>query len=512
MSPHFLEALTPSVVAAPAFTPTAEQEAILEAATTTGDNLLISALAGAAKTSTLVLIANHPAMAATSTLCLAFNKRIAEEMKTRLPSNCIAMTLNSLGHKVWGQAIGRRLKLDTRKNFAILKELIDSHRQDVKDKLWDNFAELNRTMAHAKSQGWVPEFVERSNTSLLSDDEFFESLDEELSPVEEKILINALAVSIEQSYSGTIDFDDQLYMSTLFPSRFPSYPLTMVDEAQDLTPLNHAMLEQIVNGNRLFAVGDPCQAIYGFRGAYGDSMTRLSKRFDMRELILSTSFRCPKAVVREAQWRAPHMTSPDWAQEGEIKTLADWTVEDLSQDAVILCRNNAPIFKMAIALLSEGRYPQIVGNDIGKTLIKTLDKLGPRDMSQADAFVALENWLTKRLSKTRPHARGSVEDLHRCLAIFIGRGETLGGAVAYADHIMNVTGPVKMMTGHKSKGLEFHNVYILDRQLLRLTGDEVAGKNQDHNLLYVMQTRAQRTLTYVTSEHFVELEGDTRDG
>jgi hypothetical protein len=37
-------------------TPTAEQQAILDAAKGTGDNLIIHALAGAAKTSTLVLI------------------------------------------------------------------------------------------------------------------------------------------------------------------------------------------------------------------------------------------------------------------------------------------------------------------------------------------------------------------------------------------------------------------------------------------------------------------------
>ncbi len=508
---HFLDtALAATATTAPTFVPTFEQARILKDAIYSTDNLLISALAGAAKTSTLVLIANDPSMSSIPTLCLAFNKRIAEEMKTRLPSNCISLTLNALGHKVWGQTIGRRLKLDTRKNFTILKGLIDTQRKDVQEKLWDNFSELNRTMSHIKSQGWVPSECKRPHTSLMDDEEFFDSLDEELSPIEVAILSKAILLSIEQSYEGLIDFDDQLYMSTLFSSRFPSYPLTMIDEAQDLTPLNHAMLEKIVDGNRLFAVGDPCQAIYGFRGAYGDSMTRLSAKFSMRELILSISFRCPRAVVQEAQWRAPHMTSPEWAVEGEVRSLLSWTIDDLSQDAVIICRNNAPIFRMAIALLSEGRYPQIIGNDIGKTLIKTLDKLGPKTLSQAEAYSALDLWKVKRLSKTRPHARGSIEDLYNCLAIFVSRGETLGGAITYADHIMNVTGPVKMMTGHKAKGLEFHNVYILDRQLLRLE-EESTGKSQDRNLLYVMQTRAQRTLTYITGESFIQLEGNTND-
>ena len=66
------------------FTPTQEQLDIIAAATDTSDNLIISALAGAAKTSTLELIAN--ALPDVNIITLAFNKAIAEEMKSRLPS------------------------------------------------------------------------------------------------------------------------------------------------------------------------------------------------------------------------------------------------------------------------------------------------------------------------------------------------------------------------------------------------------------------------------------------
>ncbi|MCL5460465.1 ATP-binding domain-containing protein, partial [Loigolactobacillus coryniformis] len=59
-----------------------------------------------------------------------------------------------------------------------------------------------------------------------------------------------------------------------------------------------------------------------------------------------------------------------------------------------------------------------------------------------------------------------------------------------------MSGPIQLMTGHKSKGLEFDNVFILDKQLLREEG-------QDKNLLYVMQTRAKETLTYIYLNDFV---------
>src|SRR5690242_16587497 len=99
------------------FNPTPEQAAIVEAARSTKSNLLVSALAGAAKTSTLVLIAE--ALPGQEILCLAFNKKIATEMKERLPNWCTAMTLNSLGYRAWGAFLRKRLIVDDRKVYNL---------------------------------------------------------------------------------------------------------------------------------------------------------------------------------------------------------------------------------------------------------------------------------------------------------------------------------------------------------------------------------------------------------
>ena len=74
------------------FTPTSEQIAAVNAAKDSTANLAIIARAGAAKTSTLVLIGE--ALPQTDILCLAFNKAIAEEMTERLPPNCESKTLH----------------------------------------------------------------------------------------------------------------------------------------------------------------------------------------------------------------------------------------------------------------------------------------------------------------------------------------------------------------------------------------------------------------------------------
>ncbi len=479
-------------------TPTEEQTSILTAATETKDNLLISALAGAAKTSTLVMIANHKAMRKTPILCLAFNKKIAVEMQAKLPSTCLAKTLNALGHQVWGQQLGKRLRLSSSKNYGIVKDLIETEtRKDLKARLYDQMADLIRLMAFAKSCGWVPDGVFRQARSLWeNDDEFFAHMEEELPEYEQQFLRRAMTISNQQSLEGEIDFDDQIYMSTLFPSSFQSWPLVLIDEAQDLSALQHQMLRKMKAG-RYIAVGDSCQAIYGFRGAHENSMSLMQTEFSMREFTLSISFRCPIAVVREAQWRAPHMRWPEWAKKGEVTTLKRWNVSHLPEDAVILCRNNAPIFSMAIQLLLNNRFPEIVGNDITKALTKILSKLGNKEMPQADLHKKINEFEIMKLSKARPHARGKIKDQCKCLRIFTNQAETLGGAIEYANHLMYHTGPIKLMTGHKSKGLEFNNVFILNRTLLNLQEG-----SQDRNLLYVMQTRAQENLTYITSDNF----------
>lgn len=476
------------------FTPTEEQAACIEAARSTSDNLIICALAGAAKTSTLVMISEAVQV---PTLCLAFNKRIADEMRQRLPSHCEAMTLNSLGHRVWGRSIGRRLVVNTRKNYEILTELIGELSQSDKEAAYSNFTEILRAIEFGKTCGYVPSGRFPNAKRLMDDDEFFAHLEEEPTALEEDLIRRASFASIDMAFKGTIDFSDQILMPTVFPASFPQYPLVLIDEAQDLSALNHATLRKLAK-KRLIAVGDECQSIYGFRGAHEDSMRVLEQSFSMRKLILSISFRCPQAVVREAQWRAPHMRWPEWAEEGEVRTLASWSAADLPETATILCRNNAPIFSIALALLRNGRYPQIVGNDIGRSLIKILKKFGPTSMRQEEVFAAIELWTKEKKRKSRN--KGRVDDQAECLRIFAEQGANLGDAIAYAEHILAAHGPIQLMTIHKSKGLEWDDVFILDEHLIR-------DDQQDMNLRYVAQTRAKKRLTYVSSDGFVDGDG-----
>lgn len=469
------------------FTPTSEQLSIIAAARETQDNLLINARAGAAKTSTLVLLGESlPHLDITS---LAFNVAIKKEMEQRMPSNCRALTLNGLGHRAWGEFLCRRLTLDKDKTFRLLKNTADSLQVREKKEASDTFAENLRIIRFAKSCGFVPMRLHSMVKPLMEADDFFNRLDEAPSELQERLVTEVLRAGFKEAMNGMIDFDDQILMPAVMPVDFVSPKLTLVDESQDLSAINHVLLRKLTGKHgRVIAVGDPCQAIYGFRGAHEESMALLKNTFSMEEFYLTISFRCPQAVVREARWRAADMKWPEWALEGEVRRLEEWGPDDLPDGAAIICRNNAPIFSLAFRLLRAGRYPELTGNDIMKGLLKLLRKFGPDSTPKEQVLASIAAWYEQESRRTRVPA--SLEDRRACLEIMAEQGETLGEAIAWAEHLEKQSGRIKLMTGHKSKGLEFHEVFFLDQYLVGKDG-------QDPNLRYVIQTRAKHRLTYI---------------
>jgi superfamily I DNA/RNA helicase len=473
-------------------TPTPEQSAILHAARETAANLLINARAGAAKTTTIELIAQ--ALPDTSILCLAFNKKIADELRIRLPDNCEAATLNALGHKAWKTFTGKFPKVDAKKCYFLLREAISGLSAVEQEEAWETFAETLQAIRTAKTEGYMPGKLHPSARPRIGDESFFDLLESEISPLQQTLVNQVLRESFKLALKGTIDYDDQIYCTALMPVSFPAYNLVMVDEAQDLSPLNHIMLQKLVRNRRLIAVGDPCQAIYAFRGASENSMEELRTTFDMSEHYLTICFRSAESVVANARWRAPDMQWRPGAPAGLVKHLDRWSSEDLDDGDAVICRNNAPLFRLAIALLRAGLHPELASGDIIAGLKAIMKKLGKAGATRDEAKAALSTWAAEAEKKAR--AKGKVQDQVDCISIFLNETETLGAAIAFLEDVANRAGRIRLMTGHKSKGLEFNRVWFLDRFLLKKEG-------QDLNIRYVIETRARETLYYVNSDDFI---------
>jgi len=486
--------MSPNIYTLDQHTATQEQADIIEFALNSSENILINALAGAAKTSTLRFLCKY--MPLEPTLSVAFNKRIADEMTKVLPGHVKAATMNSVGHRVWGAAVGKRLTLETKKNYNLVKAEIDKMSRADRMAAYEIFSDITKALSTAKTQGYVPKGAP-GGRSLATEEDFFGGLEEAPDDWFIGIVNTCLIEGIKQAYAGLIDFDDQIYMSTLFGGSFPQFKRVMVDEVQDLSPLNHAMVAKLIGPQtRLIAVGDPWQSIYGFRGAASGSMGLLRERFSMHEMTLSISFRCAKSVVKNAWSRVPHMKWPEWAAEGIVTTLEEWTPNDIPDNSAIICRNNAPLLSCALALLRAGRGVNLVGTDLGPQLIKALKKFGDTNMEQKDVYAAIDQWEAEKLRKTRNAA--SATDKAECLRVFAGFGPTLGAAIGFAEHIFAAKGPVQLLSGHKSKGLEWDTVYHLDpHRVPSPFAKEGEAREQELNVRYVIETRARKELFFI---------------
>ena len=465
---------------------TDEQLAILSAASDTDDNLMISALAGTGKTTTLEAIGS--ALDNKAFLYLVFNKKNATEAEGRMPTLATVRTFNSMGHRVWAASQSKRLQIETKKTYNIFRQIVDNAPGEHRDAIWSVYSEVSQAVAMAKALGYVPEGGYPSARRLLSQSQFHSALDETPDDLSADLIDAILIKSIRQSYDGLLDYNDQVYMPAVFGGVFPKFPLVLVDEYQDLSPVNHLLLERLVKG-RLIGVGDPWQNIYGFRGARAGGMDSATEHYRCSGFPLSISFRCPSEIVKNVHWRVPHFK---WINEGgRVDCPVKFTAEDFADDSTVLCRNNAPLLACAFRLLGSGHSINVAGSDIGPRLVAQMKKLGNGSMNRDGMLSAIADWEAEKLAKESK----SAPDMAACMRIFAGHGSTLDQAIAYADHLFKQQGRIYLSTIHKAKGLEWDNVYYLDPWLVRKNPSD-----QDKNLDYVASTRSRDRLTEIDSE------------
>lgn len=453
--------------------PTAEQEHILFLVRDSRSNLIINALAGSGKTTTLDMIQDA---LTPPVLCLAFNRRIADVMVKRFRSTTTVRTFNGLGHRIWSTACAGRVSLDPKKVPDLLRELIKELPRGEANEAWEVFWDVKAAIDLAKSLGYIPSGKYSNAKRLIEQEAFYAHLGEDIGDLGRYLLEEILLRSIKAAYSGLIDYNDQVYMPALFGGTYPKFPTILIDEAQDLSPVNHQMLHHL-SKSRLIAVGDPYQSIYRFRGAETNGMSKLRERFAMTDADLSVSFRCPRAIVEAVRWRAPHMK---WTKEGgRVGQLRNPTADSFTDGCAIICRNNAPLFALALRLLSSGRSVSVSGSDIGPRVVGIMRRLGEDGDKQEEVLNAVNDWESEKISK----GSTTAADIADCMRVFGRSGKTHGQAVAFAEHLFRQQGNIQLLTGHKAKGLEWNTVYHLDPWLLR--SDE-----QDLNLRYVVTTRS----------------------
>lgn len=442
------------------FDPTPQQAAIRDFIQSEPEvNLMVEAVAGAAKTSTIEISA--PGIGPELTpLAVSFNKKIAVELVDRLPPWFSVKTLNALGHRAWMTARGgTRINLDTDKMYKLVKASLPAEMRQGED---DSFAAVLALARGAKSIGLVPSGAPMGVRGIVEDTEdnwqeiaFQKGLD--VGSAEILQARQAVLSSIKAAFSGEIDYDDQIYMSVLFGGVYPKHHTVIVDESQDLSPLNHIQLRKMTK-TRLIAVGDPYQAIYAFRGADADSMSNLQREMgggilgnvlhilesqrqediedgvrgafvppvvhsligkgNFHKLELTNSFRVPHLIGRRQRNHVPHFDVMPWLPEGTFEVWPNrlatpppetddalvarptWSINDIPSESFVLCRNNAPLMSLAFTFIKHRRPVKILGKDIGATLANLLLKVtGKEARPISDCYALLEDWKRKEIAK-----------------------------------------------------------------------------------------------------------------
>jgi superfamily I DNA/RNA helicase len=451
---------------------TDQQEAII-GAFRAGDSLAVCARAGTGKTSTIEAAyraAERPG------LYVAFNKKNAVEAAERMPSCVTSKTLNALGHKAWWQFTRKKLEIDTDKLWKLWRQSALA-----KDFGLDETKEIIALTRAARVLGVKPGFgpVGEASADDWLDAADFAEIDEPEGLF--KAARELLKASCKAAFEGQMDFDDQIYMPVLFGAPFDRHALVTVDEAQDLSGLQHRMVQKMLAPKgQLVIVGDPAQAIYGFRGASQNSFDELVERFALPTLPLSRSFRCPRAVIHEAQKYVPDIEAASdrlgRVSTGVLTPSPGWT---------LLSRTNAPLVSHALRAIRRGQPINYLGRDFTSGLLALHKKApGPN---------ALAEWLVAQKAKSRKSKWASLEDRYATMMVLHSES---GDIPAKIRSLMSAakSGPaITLSTIHKSKGLEWPKVCYLDY------AKEWSGAQED-NIKYVGVTRAQEELLLESSE------------
>lgn len=473
-----------------------QQQAIFEWFAVAQGNLVVRARAGTGKTTTILASLRH-IPGSPRILLAAFNKRIQTELASKLgDERAQAKTLHALGLGAVTTAWGT-VKIDNAvEDERILAvtgaiptgALIPIRKLVSLGKGMRPFSAINVYVDLAVAFGCEVDSEELAQswpTTRIAE-----------------VAHAAVQLAKTPDPEGRISFDDMLYIPVACGLVRRVYQWVIVDEAQDMNVTQLLLAQKSVReGGHVVVVGDDRQAIYGFRGADSGSIDRLKKELGADELGLTTTYRCPKAVVAVARTLVQDFEAAEEAPPGYVATMpASMLPSWVGAGDVILSRLNAPLVPLCLGYVRAGKSARIEGKDVGKALAAVVKAVKGRTVPE---FLArLGRWRDKQVARVKAYGKmvkartQVVEDQVETLAALAEGCESVAQVVGrcesmFADTLVGstTTATIVLSSIHKAKGLEWRKVFVLDWTLR-------TGKEED-NICYVAYTRAQETLVLV---------------
>lgn len=427
---------------------TSEQAAAIENAPIDAPALVVAG-AGSGKTELMTvrvlwLVANSIARP-DEILGLTFTRKAASELGGRVQSALYKMretelwpkelpfdfdppkiaTYNSFGNEIFRELsliVGLESDaalLGEAASYQMVRELIQKQGLEIDqnildwDKTIDYLAEAvlnlaSATTDHFRNPGEAKSTFESvaNHLSQLPKNEKnaagqFEYTTKYLEGLKSSALVAALADAyIEQKRKRNfVDFSDQVALAVRALDEFGAmgisqqYKFVMLDEYQDTSAIQTRMLAGLFAGRAVMAVGDPNQAIYGWRGASSANLSSFASDFGGDSTYpLSTSWRSGQSVVDAANLISAPLDTPasfeareflkpiklkaaPEAQAGEVfiqihadeqaeaDAITEWFVPRISEETsgAVLVRTKSAMAILAASLQAKGLQVEVTG-------------------------------------------------------------------------------------------------------------------------------------------------------
>jgi superfamily I DNA/RNA helicase len=369
---------------------------------------------------------------------LTFTNRAADEIRARLealapeahPWRPDDLWLVGTFHGVARTLLARALPVETlgfSPDFRVLDE-------DARDALLDEVARASRLR------------VRRRRRLALRLRDLAAGRD----PGGDDLAALAVRYAEEKRARGLMDYDDLIAHATAllrapFVARAPHPPprVVLVDELQDCEPRELDFLRRLGGADgRFFGVGDPHQAIYGFRGSGLDVFARVEAEFGCTTHVLPSSYRSSSTILdgaRRVLGQQPARGAPLVATRPAGDPIRVRRHHDVTSEAAYLA----------------ARVAELGAAGVPARAIAILCRL-----------------------------RSQVEALERALA-------DRGVACAVADDATDDA--VRLTTLHASKGLEYRWVFVsgLNAGVMPLGRRGEVDEAEERRLLFVGITRAR---------------------
>jgi len=320
-------------------------------------------------------------------LAVTFTRKARQEMRERLeiliPNNKIRIeTFNSFCEKILKENESKIYSLPVKvmtykEKIKIIQDSLIKQNIRVEELLKRYYSKRQRNSKDSRTLflGFINDIFsvldyKRNNYLTTEDIEKLLNKHEDMyvSDVVKKILKD---ISSFKEKNGLRDFTDQIVHTLDFLKRYdaPVFDHILIDEYQDINSLQFELI-QLLNPKNLFCVGDPRQAIYGWRSAILDYILNFEEYFPGGSILeLTNNYRSSKEIVDLGnivikKMGLSNLVSKNGEDKDSIKLVElpneqseiDFIVDSINvldvskKDIFVLARTNRQIEDLAAAL------------------------------------------------------------------------------------------------------------------------------------------------------------------